>query len=240
MPSALILLCVYLGQGQGIGTGFGFIGSTPLAVWRPQGWGRKAHPPRGIALLLCRTSPMGQPFDRLVFPAKGLHASRSMAQRGAHEDHLPVSGLVGDLFSSLVADRGSLFCKRGNQRQGLLALPLRTKLGIQREKATPAQSRPAPAARRVFIEIRIDPRQNSAPMDPSRPRSRPFLGSISSADALFMATNPKNRPQNRAKSRKKAPFFLVIQSLFRSIGREGRFFGSNFLVFGFNFPVIGT
>ena len=128
--------------------------------------------------LVCRASARGQPFERLVFrlqAAWGLHASRSMAQWGAHADRPPPRIRSGRRPGWTTRRRWSyLFCKRGNQRQGLLALPLRTKLDIQREKATPAEGRPAPAARRMFIEIRIDPRQNSAPIDPSRPRSRPF------------------------------------------------------------------
>ena len=81
-----------------------------------------------------------------------------------------ILGLVGNLFGSLVADRGYLFCKLGSQRQGLLALPLSTKLRIQREKSTPVHSRPAPAAPRIFIEILIDQRKNSAQIEHSRPR----------------------------------------------------------------------
>ena len=237
-----------VGQGQGVAPGFWFIDSTPAAVWRPQSWSRKAHKPRrhlphffaGQAPWSNRSSGWFFGCKRPgVFTHPGLWLNAALTPDNVALSP-PVSGLVGDRVRPRVADGGALFCKRGTQRQGLLALPLRPKRGIQREKATPADGRPVPAARRVFIEIRINPRQNSAPIDPTRPRSRPFLGSISSADALFMATNPKNRPQNRAKSRKKAPFSLVIQSLFGSIGRRGLFFGSNFLVFGFNFPVIGT
>ena len=179
------------------------------AVWRPQGWSRKAPPPRrhlphffaGQALGGNRSSGWFFGFQRPgVFTHRGLWLNAALIPDNVALSP-PVSGLVGDRVGRLVADGGSLFCERGNQRQGLLALPLRPKRGIQREKATPAQSRPAPAARRVFSEIRIDPRQNSAPIDPSRSRSRPLiLGRSVEKACFFPAKGDVPRPNIRVKS----------------------------------------
>ena len=171
-----------LGQSQGVGPGLWVIGSTPLAVWQPRGWSRKAPPPRRpLPHLFAGQAPGGNRSSGWFFGCKrpGVFTHPALWLNAALTpdnvaDRPPVSGLVGDRVGPRVADGGYLFCRRGNQRPGLLALPLRTKLDIQREKATPTEGRPAPAARRMFIEIRIDPRQNSAPIDPTKPRSRPF------------------------------------------------------------------
>ena len=114
MPSALMPLCAYLRQCQGVCTGVSFIDSTPLAVCHP----RRRHQHR----LFAGQAQWGKSSTGWFFGFKLHVVVNDQGQLlnvaltlGNVDDRQPVPDLVGRLFGKLVADRRYLSRKLGKQ-----------------------------------------------------------------------------------------------------------------------------
>ena len=169
-PSTLIPLCSYLRPCQGTCTGISFIDSTPLAVCNP----RRRHQHRLFAgLAQWGKNSTGWFFGfklQVVFNDRGqlLHLALTP---GNVDDRQPVPGLVHDLFGKLVADRGYLSKKLGQQLKALFDLPLITKLRSNMKNQLLPMADKLLLRKRALIETIIDQLKNISQIEHTRHRS---------------------------------------------------------------------
>ena len=170
IPSALIPLCAYLRQCQGACTGVSFIDSTPLAVCHP----RRRHQHRLFAGLAqwgkCSTGWFFGFKLHLVVNDRGQLLNVALTP-GNVDDRQPVPGLVGNLFGKLVADRGYISKKLGQQLKARYDLQLITKLRANMKNQLLPMADKLLLRKRALIETIIDQLKNIAQIEHTRHRS---------------------------------------------------------------------